>query len=136
MQYISSHVDWKDIKLGVQYNGEITANYVPRKNDNRPESDFEGIQIAKDDQERHRLNTGGLQHVQRPFLWAHTGRGSLSNHVNWQAWMLSIFTSKERITLGKMCQYQNEILAQELNIHRLEVGVQDLAWKHLKTIGP
>lgn len=63
MQYISIHVDWKDIKLGVQYNGEITANYVLRKNDNQPESDFEGIQIAKDDQERHRVNAGGLQHV-------------------------------------------------------------------------
>lgn len=135
MQYISNHVDWKYIKLGVQYNGEITANYVPRKNGNQQESDSEGIQITKD-QEWHRVNTGGLQHVKWPLLWAHTGRGSLSNHVNWRAWMLSIFTSKGRTTLRKMCQYRNEILAQELNIHKLEVRVQDLAWKHLKTIGP
>lgn len=62
MQFISSHVDWKYIKL-VQYNGEVTANYVPRKNDNQRESDSEGIQITKDDQERHRVNPGGLQHM-------------------------------------------------------------------------
>lgn len=63
MQFISSTIDRKYIKLVVQCNGEITANYVPRKNDSQRESDSEGIQITKDDQERHRVNPGSLQHV-------------------------------------------------------------------------
>lgn len=63
MQFISSPVDRKYIKLVVQCNGEITANYVPRKNDSQRENDSERIQITKDDQERHRVNPGGLQHM-------------------------------------------------------------------------
>lgn len=31
---------------------------------------------------------------------------------------------------------RNEILAQKLNIHSLKIGMQEVAWKHLKTIGP
>lgn len=46
----------------------------------------------------------------KTILWAHTGRGSLSNLVNWRAWILSIFTSKERTTWRKMCQYGMQFL--------------------------
>lgn len=61
MQFISSHVEVHQTCGPIQ--GEITANYVPRKNDSQRESDSEGIQITKDDQERHRVNPGGSQHV-------------------------------------------------------------------------
>lgn len=46
------------------------------------------------------------------------------------------FHEQRKDYMKEVVSIRNAILAQKLNIHRLKVGVQDVASKRLKTIGP